>query len=70
MRDKKGRITTQFSDDIFIQSLTDEWQSPSDISQRIGCSQSSAQKTLKKLYQSGKIDGMMITNRWLYRLSK
>ena len=66
-RDKEGYLIRELTDEKIIVVLSKEYQTPHQIADKLKCSQSGAQKALKRMHQANIIDGGLFGNRWLYR---
>lgn len=66
-RNDRGYLARELTDEKIIAVLTDSYQSPHQVADKLGYSLSGAQKALKRMYGAGLISGELITNRWLYK---
>lgn len=66
-RDDHGYLVRELTDEKILALMTDQYQTPHQIADKLACSMAGAQQALKRMHEGGLIDGGLFGNRWLYR---
>lgn len=62
-----SRFITEYPEDMFISAVRELAPTTArDVSDKVGCGLSLAQKKLQELFKNGTIKGKYISGRWIY----
>lgn len=67
LRDPKGYLIRELTNEKVLAVLSEKYQTPHEVADKLGCSISGAQQALKRMHNENLIDGGLFGNRWLYR---
>ena len=66
--EKNGRLLEEYTPDLLIKTLEQVGGkvTPTQVANKLGCSQRLANQKLRKLFNTEKINGEKIHNRWYF----
>lgn len=66
-RNERGHLVLELTNEKIIVVLTDSYQTPHQVADKLGFKLSGVQKALKRMKEKGLISGELLANRWLYK---